>query len=175
MQRGVCRITASHRNLTPPGTSWQCRVQLTWIHLVPSCNKVYLFYPLCINEVIPAQHQHQAAGDSCLAPPSAHPRPVQLCRKALQELSSRSSPDPNCMLWKSLDTSRVFSGLQQGLKPTSLFFPLARALPLRPQHERALCCSDPPSASKKSSSFTTSHLAQKRQELLTTETHQWAM
>lgn len=106
MQRGVCRIAASHRNLTLPGTSWQCRVQPTWIHLVPSCNKVGLFYPLFINEVIPAQHQHQAAGDSCLAPPSAHPRPVQLCRQALQQLS-RSSPDPNCMIWKSLDTSSL--------------------------------------------------------------------
>lgn len=47
-----CRITASHRHLILPGTSWQCRVQPTWIHSLPSHQQMSLFYPLCINGVI---------------------------------------------------------------------------------------------------------------------------
>lgn len=89
-------------------------------------------------------------GGGCLVPCSRWPESLWLC-PSLQ--------------W---DLNRVEVNL--------VLFPLTRAVPLHPPHERALCWSDPPSVSRRSRcSFTTSHPAQKRQEALPRKTHQWAM
>lgn len=166
------------------GSTWQRRVEPAPIQLLSSYPQTSLCYPRC----------YLKWGDSCPEPKPGvwvaaawhHLVPAALPCSAMEKCST-SSPAVwdwpttsrlgamHYMAWKLLIPPKSSVGFNKDWNQPGFFFPLTRAVPLHPPHERALCWLDPLRVSRKSrSSFTTSRPVQKRQELLARKTHQWA-